>query len=98
MNLKDVLEVAEQLHRERGSEIGLWPIFQVVRWTDERMGLRAIEREQEIRRLVSHARNEANLGGERTLDALSFDAVPEHLSSIIIAAGRLVTKARSHSR
>ncbi len=98
MNLKDVLKIAEQLHQKKGGEIGLWPIFQIVRWTDERMGLGEIKREQEIRHLVAHARNETNLGGEPTLDALSFDAIPDRLSSLVITTERLITKARATSR
>ncbi len=95
MDLKDVLEVAEQLHRERGGEVGLWPIFQIVRWTDERMGLEAVKREQEIRHLVDYAEDETNSPGERTMDALSFDAVSGRLTRIIIAAEILVAEARN---
>ena len=52
LDLRDYVQIAEQVHSESDGKVGLWPIFNLVRWIDERLGLSLLGRHNEIRQLV----------------------------------------------
>jgi hypothetical protein len=93
LHAEDLLLVAKEVHETVGGQIGLFPLFWIVAWVDERMGLDAEARQNEIDQLVRYQMG-ATVNGELTNDAITFKAVHEHLRIVVSATTVAVQKAR----
>jgi len=94
LSLEDHLAIARKLHQGSDGRVGLWPMFRLVRWVDERMGLGTKEKGEEIAHLVEQAREETGLDGELTGEAISFIALAEHLIDLLPVVEEAVRKVR----
>ncbi|KKU16348.1 MAG: hypothetical protein UX26_C0026G0001, partial [Parcubacteria group bacterium GW2011_GWC1_45_9] len=93
LSMRDMLEIALEVNVELNGRVGQAPLFRLVQWVDERMGMDQNKRRGEIEVLVSYARREA-VNGARTYDAVSFDIVDERFTGALNAVERAVAKAR----
>jgi len=98
LTLRDLLAVAEEVHRELDGRMELWPIFNLVRWTDQRMGLRPITQEVEIRGLVIQTSREKDLYGESTSDAIAFKRLGGMIGELLPIARVAILKKRREKR
>ncbi len=93
LSVRDMLDVALKIHEQQDGVVGQLPLFRLVKWVDERMGVTYEKRIVEIWSLVTQAQRE-NLSGERTADAISFDAVMERFPDILMDVKKAVAAAR----
>ena len=93
LSVRDMLNVALKIHGQQDGGVGQLPLFMLVKWVNGRMGLTHDTRAGEIGRLIAQAQRE-NLGGERTADAISFDAVVERFPDILMDVEKAVAEAR----
>ena len=94
LSLGDLVAVAKELHLVHGGRVGLWPMFRLVMWADQRMGLSPDHRENEINHLIRQARQEVELDGEPTGEAVSLIALAESLADLLPVVEEAVLKAR----
>lgn len=87
------LAIAKQLNQQQNGVYGKLPLFKLVQWVDERMGMGSAERFLQISQLVANARLE-QVDGERTADAISFDRVEADLSVLVPIVVAAVEMAR----
>ena len=94
LSVQDMLDIAMAVWRKLGGRIGQLPLFKLVQWTNERMGLDSADRNTEIASLIFQAQQET-LRGEKTADAISFDSVMENLQNVLAGVEKAVREARS---
>jgi len=92
------VKIAGQIHAESGGAIGLWPLFNLVKWVDEMFGLGDDELIAEVDMLVLQRRAEINFSRDKTLDTLSFNALARmagiNLKKLLSEVKRSVAVAR----
>jgi hypothetical protein len=93
LSVQDMLDVALKVHEQQGGGIGQLPLFRVVQWVNERMGMTHGQRIFEIGSLITQAQRE-NIGIKRTADAISFDAVVERFQTVLMDVEKAVVAAR----